>query len=162
MPYVRIYKLQAKLQNTLSIKEIKAFFRKLNAETVGIPGGFPAKIASKIMGSQELKNEWVAELQEVTGRILNVRSLLLEKLNGLKTPGYWGHIVNQCGLFSYIGLGGKLIHNYTNIAEKCEELIMKKHTYLLKSGRMCVAGLNTHNVGFVARALNEVLTQKNH
>jgi aspartate aminotransferase len=59
------------------------------------------------MGNSNFKNEWVKELKEVTGRIVSVRTLLLNKLKELKTPGYWQHIVNQRGLFTNIGLDGK-------------------------------------------------------
>lgn len=82
-------------------------FRKINAETIGIASGFAGKLASEVMGNPSFRKEWIKELKEVTGRIISVRTLLLEKLNELKTPGYWQHIVNQRGLFTNIGLDGK-------------------------------------------------------
>lgn len=86
------------------------YFSEINAETIGTPGSFAARIASKVLGSQEYRNEWIKELQSVTQRMLGVRSSLLNKLKELKTPGTWEHIVNQRGLFTYIGLDS-IIYN---------------------------------------------------
>lgn len=35
---------------------------------------------------------------------------------------------------------------------------MNKHVYLLTSGRLCIAGLNNKNIGYVAKSINDVIT----
>lgn len=48
----------------------------------------------------------------MSGRIKEMRKGLYEKLQKLKTPGTWEHVINQIGMFSYTGLSGKAILNY--------------------------------------------------
>lgn len=46
---------------------------------------------------------------------------------------------------------------YTGLKpEHCKRLIEEFHIYLMTSGRISVAGLNTKNVAYVAKAFHEV------
>ena len=51
------------------------------------------------------------------------------------------HITDQIGMFSYTGLNEKQV---------TECLIKKYHIYLVKNGRISMAGINTKNVNYVA------------
>ncbi|WP_148077665.1 aminotransferase class I/II-fold pyridoxal phosphate-dependent enzyme, partial [Neisseria meningitidis] len=55
--------------------------------------------------------------------------------------------IKQRGMFGYTGLS----------VEQVRRLRDEFAVYLLDSGRMCVAGLNTSNTDYVARAFAEVL-----
>lgn len=48
-------------------------------------------------------------IRTMSGRIKEMRKGLYERLNKLKTPGTWEHVINQIGMFSYTGLSGKHI-----------------------------------------------------
>jgi aspartate aminotransferase len=85
------------------VLRIADYFGKNTSECIGHPTSYPARIVTKLLGSQEYRNEWLSELQEVTGRMLKVRASLLKNIKDLKTPGYWDHIINQRGLFTYTG-----------------------------------------------------------
>lgn len=61
-----------------------------------------------------------------------MRKALRDELEKMSTPGTWNHITDQIGMFSYTGLSPK----------QCEILINKYHIYLLKSGRISMAGVN--------------------
>jgi aromatic-amino-acid transaminase len=50
-------------------------------------------------------------------------------------------------MFSYTGL----------TPAQVDELRERHAVYLIRSGRMCIAGLNTRNVGVVAEAIAAVL-----
>jgi aspartate aminotransferase len=81
-----------------------------------------ARIASTILGSPELYSEWydddrcivthlliiISREQEVKGmadRIIGMRESLYNSLtSSLKTPGEWGHIKSQIGMFRYATL----------------------------------------------------------
>lgn len=78
-----------------------------------------------------------------------MRVLLRQHLEELKTPGTWNHITDQIGMFSYTGLSEKV----------CEILISKYHIYLLKSGRISVAGINKHNVKYLAQSIKAALLE---
>ena len=56
-------------------------------------------------------------------------------------------ITRQKGMFSYTGL----------TADQAERLKTECGVYILRSGRMCVAGLNTRNVEATAEAMAAVL-----
>ncbi len=72
-----------------------------------------------------------------------MRKALRSELELIKTPGTWNHITDQIGMFSYTGLS----------SAQCEILIKKYHVYLLKSGRISMAGINEKNVKYLARSI---------
>jgi len=61
--------------------------------------------------------------------------------------GELGYITTQVGMFSYSGLG----------KEQMLRLRSEFGIYGLESGRICVAALNTRNIGAVAAALAQVM-----
>jgi len=63
------------------------------------------------------------------------------------TPGKWNHITDQIGMFSFTGL----------TIPQCESLISKHHIYLLKSGRISLAGLNKANVQYMVDSVDDVV-----
>ena len=49
---------------------------------------------------------------------------------------------------------------YTGLTEKQVDRLLQDHAiYLVRSGRMCIAGLNRGNVGLVCEALGAVMTR---
>lgn len=62
-----------------------------------------ARIAGTILGNQELYGEWEGEVKGMADRIISMRDKLYGLLtHDLKTPGEWGHIKSQIGMFSYV------------------------------------------------------------
>jgi aspartate aminotransferase, mitochondrial len=60
-----------------------------------------AGIANAILGNEGLYREWEGEVKGMAERIISMRERLYELLtNELKTPGDWGHIKSQIGMFS--------------------------------------------------------------
>jgi aromatic-amino-acid transaminase len=59
----------------------------------------------------------------------------------------FGYFLSQRGMFSYTGLS----------PQQVDRLREEFAVYLVRSGRMCVAGLNTGNVQAVAKAMAAVL-----
>ena len=86
----------------------------------------------------------------MAGRIIDMRKALrskLEELNGKE--GSWKHITDQIGMFSFTGLTEK------QVLKIREEF----HVYMTKNGRISMAGLNTGNVEYVAKAMDKVVTE---
>ena len=83
----------------------------------------------------------------MSGRIIDMRNALRGKLEELETPGTWKHITEQIGMFSFTGLSEAQV----------AELRAKSHVYMTKNGRISMAGLNTGNVEYFARAVDEVV-----
>jgi len=106
-----------------------------------------AELVLKILGNGERCKAWMQELTGMADRILEVRSLLRKGLEDKGTPGQWNHITDQIGMFSYTGLP----------AAACERLIDRHHIYLLKSGRISLAGINKGNVQYVVECFDEAV-----
>jgi aromatic-amino-acid transaminase len=67
-----------------------------------------------------------------------------------KVPGRnFDYFLTQRGMFSYTGLS----------AAQVDRLRDQYAVYLIRSGRICIAGLNTHNVEPAAEAMAEVMRQ---
>merc|ERR1719498_1105725 len=101
----------------------------------------------KVLGDEARFNRWKAELKAMADRILEVRQMLRGGLEKKGTPGKWNHITDQIGMFSFTGLTQPM----------CERLIKEHHIYLLKSGRISLAGLNKSNVQYMVDSVDEVV-----
>jgi aspartate/tyrosine/aromatic aminotransferase len=86
----------------------------------------------------------------MANRIATMRNSLLKALKDLGTPGEWGHIAKQIGMFAYTGL----------TEQQVERLTAEWHIHLLKSGRISMAGVNSGNVEYLARAMHAVVVGK--
>jgi len=106
-----------------------------------------AYLLLKVLESPKRFAQWKQELKAMADRILSVRKKLRDGLESKGTPGTWNHITDQIGMFSYTGL----------TVPQCERLMSMHHIYLLKSGRISLAGLNNGNVLYVAGAIDEVI-----
>jgi aspartate/tyrosine/aromatic aminotransferase len=107
-----------------------------------------AYIVQKILSDPELRASWINELKAVSQRIIDMRAAVVRELTTLGCPGDWSHIVKQIGMFSYTGL----------TPAQCDVMINKWHCYMLRNGRVSMAGVNTHNVNYFARALMDAST----
>ena len=105
------------------------------------------QITAAVMSQPELHAMWVGEVTEMRTRIKAMRQKLFEVLSA-KVPGRdFSYFINQRGMFSYTGF----------TPEQVDRLREEFAVYLVRSGRMCVAGLNSRNVDYVADAMAAVL-----
>ncbi|MFG6485165.1 aromatic amino acid transaminase [Roseateles sp. BYS78W] len=105
------------------------------------------QIVAKVLTDPKLRAMWEAEVAEMRGRIQGMRRQLHDVL-AAKLPGRdFSYFLTQRGMFSYTGL----------TADQAERLKTEFGVYILRSGRMCVAGLNTRNVEATAEAMAAVL-----
>jgi len=106
-----------------------------------------ARIVAQVLETLELRARWEAELAAMRGRIKDMRQRLHAALTA-KLPGRdFGYFLTQRGMFSYTGLS----------PEQVDRLLKEHAVYLVRSGRMCIAGLSTKNVEYVAEAMAAVL-----
>ncbi|MDR7270193.1 aromatic-amino-acid transaminase [Pelomonas saccharophila] len=105
------------------------------------------QIVAKVLTDPKLRALWEAEVAEMRERIQSMRHQLHDVLVA-KLPGRnFDYFLTQRGMFSYTGLS----------PEQAERLKTEFGVYILRSGRMCVAGLNTRNVEATAEAMAAVL-----
>lgn len=138
----------ADAQNTIG--RIASQLAILQRSEISNPPAYGARIASLVLNDPALFEEWKANLRTMAGRIIDMRKALrskLEELNGRE--GSWKHITDQIGMFSFTGLTEKQVLKIRNDA----------HVYMTKNGRISMAGLNTGNVEYTARAIDKVVKE---
>lgn len=64
------------------------------------PPAHGARVVGIILSDAALFEEWKQELKGMSGRIIEMRSVLYNALTKLNTPGDWNHIKTQIGMFS--------------------------------------------------------------
>ncbi|ADU67628.1 amino acid aminotransferase [Pantoea sp. At-9b] len=111
------------------------------------PPNFGAQVVSCVLNDEALLNNWLAEVEAMRLRIIEMRQALVAVLRE-KLPGQnFDYLLKQRGMFSYTGLS----------AQQVDRLRDEFGVYLIASGRMCVAGLNSRNVHQVAEAFAAVM-----
>lgn len=106
-----------------------------------------ARIVTRVLNSPELRARWSEELQGMCARMQGMRKRLHAALAAALPGRDLGFLLAQRGMFSYTGLTGAQV-----------DVLRESHgIYLLRSGRLCVAGLNGGNVDAVARGMVAVL-----
>ena len=132
--------------------------------TISNPPAYGARVATAVIGTPELRQQWMADMGTMAGRIRGMRNRLYEELEELGTPGNWSHVVQQNGMFAYLGLSRTQVRHLegrfvtTNLLGPCANGIAEKwHVYMAASSRISVAGLNEHNVDRFAKALDETV-----
>ena len=111
------------------------------------PPNFGAQVVSCVLNDEALLNNWLAEVEAMRLRIIEMRQALVNVLS-TKLPGKnFDYLLKQRGMFSYTGLS----------AQQVDRLRDEFGVYLIASGRMCVAGLNSRNVNQVAEAFAAVI-----
>ena len=130
-------------QAALVLGQLKFTVRR-NYSSPPIHGG---QIVATVLTDAELHRSWQAELGAMRERILAMRKTLHGVLCA-KLPGRdFDYFLTQRGMFSYTGL----------TAAQADRLREQHAVYVLRSGRLCVAGLNTSNVEATAVAMAAVL-----
>lgn len=106
-----------------------------------------AKIVTRVLSTPELKASWEQELAAMCERIARMRVAIHDGLRAHASEAALTRYVKQRGMFTYTGLSEKQV----------ERLKEEFGVYILRSGRMCVAGLNEKNVSVVVDAVGKVM-----
>ena len=126
----------------LVLGQLKATVRRnySNPPTTG------ARLIATVLGDAELKALWLSEVNEMRGRILEMRGILVEVLKQALPEQDFAYLVHQRGMFSYTGFSQAQV----------DALRERFGVYLVGTGRMCVAGLTRANAPYVAKAFAAV------
>ena len=120
------------------------FTVRRNYSSPPIHGG---QIVAHVLADADLRPMWESELAAMRQRILAMRRTLHDVISA-KVPGRdFGYFLSQRGMFSYTGLS----------AAQVDRLRDDYAVYMVRSGRICVAGLNGGNVERAAQAMAEVM-----
>jgi len=123
--------------------QMKFMIRRIYSSPA-IHGG---QIVAHVLADADLRPMWEAELAAMRQRILAMRKSLHEVISAKVPSRNFDYFLTQRGMFSYTGLS----------AAQVDRLREQYAVYLLRSGRICVAGLNSGNVERTAQAMAEVM-----
>lgn len=105
-----------------------------------------AALVSTVLGSSALLRQWASEVSAMRSRIARMRTVLHAALSRAVPGDRHAYLLEQKGMFSYTGFS----------ARQVKRLRDEHRVYLVASGRICVAGINTNNVEAVAAAFAAV------
>lgn len=125
--------------------QLKATVRRIYSS----PPTTGAWLVDLVLNDQALNQQWQNEVKEMRERIIKMRRILKDELTKALPDRDFNYLIEQKGMFSYTGLTG----------EQVDTLREDYAIYLVRSGRICVAGLNMNNVYIVAKAMAEVLAK---
>ncbi|WP_322091892.1 amino acid aminotransferase [Paraburkholderia bannensis] len=106
-----------------------------------------AKLVTRVLTTPALRQSWESELAAMCERIARMRVAIHDGLKAHVSGEALSRYIKQRGMFTYTGLS----------AEQVDRLKEEFGVYILRSGRMCVAGLNEKNVSIVVDAVAKVL-----
>ena len=111
------------------------------------PPAYGASLVQTVLNDAELNALWRSEVDEMRVRIQSMRERLHQGLCAAQPNVDWDFLLAQRGMFGYAPV----------LAAQMGRLRDEFGVYIIESGRICVAGLNTGNVDRVARAFAAVL-----
>ncbi|BCH28600.1 aromatic amino acid aminotransferase [Mesorhizobium sp. L-8-10] len=113
------------------------------------PPTFGGQVAATVMLDPDLRAEWEGEVKAMRERIKAMRKTLHDVLTARIQDRDFGYLLSQRGMFSYTGL----------TPEQVDRLRDEFAVYLVRSGRMCVAGINEKNAATLAEAMAAVMAK---
>jgi aromatic-amino-acid transaminase len=106
-----------------------------------------SQVVATVLTTTELRALWEKELGSMRERIKAMRKALVDGIRARAPGADFGFVLAQRGMFSYSGL----------TKAQVDRLREEFSIYAIDSGRICVAALNTGNVGYVANAIAKLL-----
>tara|TARA_Y100001970_G_scaffold221078_1_gene271659 strand:+ start:1 stop:708 length:708 start_codon:yes stop_codon:yes gene_type:complete len=134
-------------KNINNYLSVQSNFKKVARTIYSNPPAHGSDIVKTILIDDSLRKIWLKNLNEAKDRIINMRKSLVDSLINENCDRDFSFIVNQKGMFSFTGLS------------EAEVLKLKEKysIYIVKSGRINVAGITSNNVEYIAKAITEVI-----
>ena len=114
-----------------------------------VPPDHGAAVVSTILHDDELRAEWITEVDDMRDRLHSMSELLNDALRE-KTPDHdFSHLVRTNGMFCFLGIS----------AEHVAALKEDYGIYMVNSSRINVAGITAGNVGYLSDSIAAVLSR---
>ncbi len=145
----RVGGLTAVCQSEEEAARVLSQIKQMARANYSNPPSYGAALVAEVAQDPALRAAWESDLDSMRTRIRSMRVALLDRMNELGSPRDFSFLTAQNGMFSFTGFS----------AEEVERLKNEFGIYAVSNGRICVAGINMHNVDYVARAF--IAVQKN-
>ena len=130
-------------ESAVAMSHVKKIIR-VNYSNPPAHGGLAART---VLTDEALYAEWIEEVAGMRERIKAMRSAFVDGLKQRGVAQDFSFIVEQRGMFSFSGLSDEVV----------AWLREEKSIYIVKGGRINVAGLTTANIDYVCDAIAEAL-----
>lgn len=134
-------------ENSQQVDIVASQAMSIARQIYSMPPAHGALLVSLILGDDQLRANWQAELEEVRLRIKSMRSLLTSSIQGNSAGVDFSHIEQQNGMFSFLGIS----------SAQLERLREEFGIYIVSSTRVNLAGINSSNIGYISESMNTVL-----
>ncbi|MHB0956600.1 MAG: amino acid aminotransferase [Pirellulaceae bacterium] len=104
-------------------------------------------IVAQVLNHPDLRTKWVTEVQAMRERIASMRQLFVDTLRAKGVMQDFSFITRQRGMFSFSGIK----------PEQVDKLRSDHGIYIVRSGRINVAGMTEANMGRLCDAIQAVL-----
>jgi aspartate/tyrosine/aromatic aminotransferase len=125
------------------LSQVKRLVRVLYSN----PPKHGAALARMVLEDDELRKLWVGEVEEMRVRIRRIRQALVDGLSARQQDVDFSFIARQNGMFSFSGLNDAQV----------DFLREQKAIYMVKGGRINVAGLMSGTMDYVCDSIVESL-----
>ena len=112
------------------------------------PPSHGGDIVKLILSNPTMRKEWEKELSQIRNRMKKMRNDLVLKLHKLDSKKDFSFIKSQRGMFSISGLD----------KEQVNELREKHAIYIVDSGRINIAGINSNNIDRLSESIVSVIS----
>jgi aromatic-amino-acid transaminase len=129
-----------------ALGQLKSIVRQIYSS----PPSYGARVVTTTLADPVLNAFWRRELQGMRERMKSMRAALRRALETAVPDQEFAYLTEQRGMFSYTGLK----------AEEVDFLREERSIYLIRSGRICVAGLNEANIDYVADGFSKVMKRR--
>ena len=104
-------------------------------------------IVAQVLSSPDLRAKWVLEVSAMRERIATMRQLFVDSLRAKGVQQDFSFITRQRGMFSFSGIK----------PEQVDKLRSEYGIYIVRSGRINVAGMTEANMDRLCSAIQAVL-----
>jgi len=109
-----------------------------------------SSIVKTVLSDPTLTDTYYQDCDHMAKRIADMRASLVVNLKETGSVHDWSHVANQIGMFAYTGMS----------TDMCDRLTSEYSIFLTRDGRISIAGLNSNNVEYVAKAIHTVTKGK--
>jgi len=142
----RVGAMSVVCESSEEVKRVMSQLKLVARSSYSNPPAYGARLAHLVLSNPELNQMWLDEIKQMAGRIKSMRDQIVKKLKDNGSTKDWSHIAKQIGMFAYTGLN----------KEQVSKIIKEYSIYMTANGRISIAGLNTNNVDYVAKAMHEI------
>ncbi len=143
----RVGALTVTASNSAAAKSVTSHIKQCIRANYSNPPAHGAAIVAEILANADLRTLWKAELDEMRERILSLRQSFVTHMRELNSPVDFSFITHQRGMFSFSGLS----------PQQVEQLREQHSIYIVRNGRINVAGMSRHNIAAVCEAIVKVM-----